>query len=330
MRRWVLLLVAAAGLVAAVPASASHHPPNSQTGLVTMSVARQRTQLTLSYTVTQRPCPNSSCLVNFGKPYRIAIYVDVPGRPTAIGTPTPAAVSVPANCSVQALPLVNCNAPARDESDPAAALPMSGVIRLRVGTVAGATAEIDAAGYSLNTYQEGISVPVYDCSLAADQLKTAEQMFIKAEQEYKQELHDLVKIENAALLRFRIGELYEHLRNRAIEDFHDAQNAATEAKNTLDSRRISLGECLEPARNAAARTSLTPAAACTDEEWAVLIERGRALRFKNVTRLVRKIRAEQRAKKHARAARDLRRLRALLRPEVKRLKALEKAVNACD
>lgn len=55
----------------AVPAAASHHPPNSVSGLVAMTVTRPGSDLVFTYTVTQQPCPNveTGCYQNYGKPY---------------------------------------------------------------------------------------------------------------------------------------------------------------------------------------------------------------------------------------------------------------------
>lgn len=64
-------------LLLAVPASASHHPPNAVAGLVSMTVSSaDNDDLVFNYTVTQQPCPNPSCDINYGKPYGIQVYVD--------------------------------------------------------------------------------------------------------------------------------------------------------------------------------------------------------------------------------------------------------------
>jgi hypothetical protein len=191
MRRLILLVcaTAATALLAAVPAAASHHPPNAAPGLVTMSVARQGGELSFNYTVTEQPCPNPHCDVNYGKPYGIAIYLDAPGHTTGVRT-SPTLVQADKVCHAQSIPLVSCNEPDRDQTDPNAALPMSAVIKVRVGNYKGATAEIVAVGYSLNTYQEGIPLPP-DCSDELADYNATKSVFDDESEKYQDALDEL-------------------------------------------------------------------------------------------------------------------------------------------
>jgi hypothetical protein len=143
-----------AGLFVAVPAAATDHRLTA--GDVTMSFSRAGPKLTMNYTVTPPQCPNQQCYINYGKPYQINIFV------TDIRVPSPLGVTVPQHCAVSGFPLVFCSS-ARSTDDPAAALPLSASITVRVGTGPGATAKIRVDGYSLDAEKDGIPVPPYDC-----------------------------------------------------------------------------------------------------------------------------------------------------------------------
>jgi hypothetical protein len=72
MRGWVLPLALVSALFLAVPASASHHPPNAVAGDVSMTLSRQGAKLTMSYTVDPPKCERSGgCELNWDKPNRI-------------------------------------------------------------------------------------------------------------------------------------------------------------------------------------------------------------------------------------------------------------------
>jgi hypothetical protein len=322
----------AAALLLAVPASASHHPPNSVSGGVTLSVqpGAQAGSLVFDYSVTQRPCP-PLCYVNYGKPYSIAVYVDAPGG-TADGVKgIPTLVNPPPHCTSATRPVIHCDTDKRSTSDPAAALPMSGSFTLVGRWVKGATAEIVVEGYSLNNYQEGVTLPPPDCSKFEAELRDANQKLTFADAKYRSRLHELVEIENAALIRFRVGELYEHLRNRAIEDFHTAQKELTGARNAVETAQKDLNDCRgsRKASMAAGPSTSAQRNACTAKKWAPLLARAKKLRLPNFGPPIKKILAERKHHKTAQAARDVNRLRAQLRIEVKALKALAKAVDAC-
>jgi hypothetical protein len=341
-------IAAAACLLTAVPASASHHPPNSVTGLVTMAATRQGVQLILNYNVTQQACPNPSCQVNYGKPYRIDIFVDDPDGSSGVGYPLPRLISAPSEWCIKTgfEPLVDCNAPDRDQADPDAALPLSGTIKVHVGTVAGATAEIVVAGYSLNTYQDGIPVPEHDCGPLDLNMRHAENALIHTEQDeffpaqkdYKAKLHEFIRLENAAFVWFLVGKYYVVYRSHALDLLHDAEgklnSQATKLamkRQELKEAREKLADCLgEPVAKKSLLANEAHAASCTDEQWLALIKRAQAIKIKNTAPLVRKILRELKAKKRAKAARHKKRLRALLKPELKALKALEKAVASCE
>jgi len=178
MRRWGLALAAAAALILAVPASATHSP-NGENRLVTMTVSRSGLELTFKYTIDQQPCPNPHCAANYGKAYEIKIYVD-DGATDTNGLAQwshPIFVSGPPRCTASAAPVVTCNAGSRNQDDPSAAYPLTAEIKVLAGTKEGAKAEIDVAGYSLNNYAEGISVPAYDCGSEENNYRQAQRLF---------------------------------------------------------------------------------------------------------------------------------------------------------
>ncbi|MBA3717064.1 MAG: hypothetical protein H0W87_02395 [Actinobacteria bacterium] len=324
------LVGAAAALVLAVPASASHHPPNSVPGRVTVTLSRtDAATLVFQYTVTPPPCPNveTGCYANYGKPYGIDIYVDAAGGTTdgAVGLPT--LVSPPANCNSATRPVVLCDTNKRNTDDPSTVLPLTGSFTVKGKWKKNATAEIVAEGFSLNTYQEGVAVPPPDCSQLQGAFAHAYQKLGDADSAYRQSLHHLAEIENAALIRFRIGELYVHLRNRAVEDFDASELALAQARAAAEKAHKALEDC-EGVRKTGPSTSVR-GADCTEKEWAPLLARGQKINLRNFAPLVRKIHAERKQNKKAQAARDVKRLRALLKTEVKALKGLVKAVDAC-
>jgi len=315
-------------LLLAVPASASHHPPNSTPGGVTLTVqpGDQAGSLVFSYSVTQKACP-PLCYVNYGKPYSIAVYVDAPGGAADGVHGTPTLVSPPPHCTATTRPVVHCDTDKRKTDDPSAALPMAGSFTVVGSWVKGATAEVVAEGYSLNTFQEGVPLPQPDCSQFEAELRRATERLVFAETRYGGRLHDLVEIENAALIRLRIGELYVHARNRAIEDFDEAGASLASARNAVEAARKDLDDCR--GKPAAGPSTFTQGKACTDKKWGSLLTQGKKLKLPNLTPIVRKILAERRQHKTAQAARDAKLLRARLKTEVKALKALSKAVDAC-
>ncbi|MHB8657947.1 MAG: hypothetical protein ACYC91_08315 [Solirubrobacteraceae bacterium] len=183
---WSVFGAALLWLVAAAPAVAAHYPPNAVPGQVSMTVtAEPGPVLQFSYTVTPTPCPGGGCGTDYGDPYLISIYVDnAAGDPAVGGDPT--LVTPVPDCTAQGDPAIACNAPGRNIDDPNSALPISGTFKVKVKSVnAPATAEIDVAGFSINTYQTGIAVPPVsnDCeSLIAAARKRAEDDVVRAEE----------------------------------------------------------------------------------------------------------------------------------------------------
>jgi len=191
-----VLSVTVACLIAASPAVASHFPPNAVAGQVSMTVSPgPGPVLQFSYTVTPTPCPGGGCSVDYGKPYLISIYVDdAAGNPAVVGSPT--LVSPVPNCTAQGDPVIACNSPARNIDDPNSALPVSGTFTVRVKSVnAPATAEIDVAGYSLNTYQTGIRVPALSCGNQRLAVAFAQARFDTLSEAYFKSLDQLDRAE---------------------------------------------------------------------------------------------------------------------------------------
>jgi hypothetical protein len=331
-----------ASFVLAVGASASP-PPNAVPGFVTLTVTKEPVPpstpgglagpvapaLIFQYTVKQKECgtPDTGCPVNYAHPYNISIGVVGPdGASGIVGNPN--LVDPPSQCFGTSSPVVSCDSGRRDYDDPAAALPMSGTFKVVVprGVRSGSTAEIVVEGYSFSTYQEGVAVPaIPDCQKEANAFSAAGIGLSSAEQRYRDKLHELVKIENAALIRLRIGEIYVHLRQRAIEDFADARKDLAAVYKLWDKAGKAYGDCIS--KGSASRAS--KAAECTPAKWGALVKRGQALKLKNVAPLVRKILAEQKAKKRAQAGRNVKRLKTQLKAEAKAVNALWKAVSAC-
>jgi hypothetical protein len=328
MSRWALPAAAAFALFLAVPASASHHPPNSVPGRVSMTVARTDPgTLRFQYTVTPPDCPNTGtgCYANYGKPYSILIYVDGPGGTTNGAVGLPSLVNAPSSCHAATQPVVLCDTNKRDINDPSTMQPISGSITVTGKWRKDATAEIVAEGFSLNTYKEGVPVPAPDCGNARAGFAFAFQKLAEADGLYRRELHDLAQIENAALIRLRIGELYEHLRNRAIEHFHEAQKGLANAQSAAAKARKELDDCegVRKTRTAGGRTQ------CSETDWMPLLARGKKLGLQRVGPLIRRIVIEQKHKQKRRVASDVKRLRPRLKAEVKALKAFARAVDAC-
>jgi hypothetical protein len=335
-----LASAAVASLLLVVGASATP-PPNGVPGYVTMTVTEEvgppltpgvlpgpvDPVLIFKYSVKQKECGTpAGCPVNFGHPYNISIGVLAGETNGVVGLPD--LLDAPPQCFGTANPVVSCDSGRRDYDDPAAALPMNGTFRVHVprGVRSGSTAEIVVEGYSFSTYQEGVAVPaIPDCEKEAAAFSAAGLALNRTEQSYRENLHELVKVENAALIRLRVGELYVHLRQRAVEDFREAREDLGAAYKQWDKAGKAYIDC----RAKGSGSEAAKAAHCAPADWGDLLERGQALKLKNVAPLVRKILAERKAKKHAPAARDLKRLKTQLKAEAKAVNALWKAVSAC-
>lgn len=326
-------VTAAAALILAVPASASHHPANAVNKNVSVTITRQAHDLLFAYTVERPVCPNETCFANYGLPYRLELWIDAPGKAHGV-TNVPQLISAPRYCTaVSDQPLLTCNVPERDTNDPAKTLPLSSSIRIRVGTYQGAVAEIDVVGYSLDaSYQEGVPVPT-DCS--AEEAEYNQQLLAVAGKE-DEALAAVEELRKYARLGFVAHVLAgEHpvtvakLHDQALADAIYALAQLKRADAVFGRAWANFQNC-RPGQYKDAPSSSERAIVCSQDEREALIKRGEALGLRKIVPLVRKIVAERTAKKAARAARDVKRLKAQIAGEERRMKTYVKALRACE
>jgi hypothetical protein len=344
-RKWALLVsaVAAASLIVAVPASASHHPPNAVPGKVTLTVSGTPPNLDFGYTVSppDNNCGDIQCPVNQGKPYGIELYVDGPDG-TGVNLQNISIVSAPTHCVSGGGGngnLVYCNAPGRDITNPDDALPLNGSFVVHVkGFPKGSTAEIDVLGYSgLNTYQEGLRLPA-DCSSEQTAVIAYGISLNRSESDLEQSLRDVAKTDNAGY-GFILGGLPGFVsallaRDQALDHYEIERSVVITSRVNLAEASRALAECLSAPTLSSpvaqrALSSAGRAGVCTDPVLGNLLVRAKALNPPDLAPVGRKIVAEYKSGKHKQAARDLKQLKARLGAESKRIDALWKAFKAC-
>jgi hypothetical protein len=324
-------------LAAGSAAAQGHHPMNSEPGLVTMNVRYTGSDhYVFHYTVTQQSCPNPSCETNFGKPYRIQIYVDAPGQQSGVGG-SPTVESAPPECRSAGGGfghLVDCNEPTRNQADANAALPMDAQIVVRIPEVRDqATAEIVVEGYSLNTYQAGIPVPRPRCAPEEKAFDDATKAFNEKQEKWTETRRLLIRSENGGLQRFLYGEFYAINHDRLINEFDDAKEAMDKAFLAELAALARLRDC-----NAAASRLRTigirpaqdgdvTAGGCTITQWERLLERAARLELRKLAPTVRKFQAARKAGSGAAAARYRGRIARRLRSESKQVKALDRLIK---
>ena len=149
--------------VFAPAALAQHEPPNAQPGQVQFSLGVAGSDasgetLEAKYSVKAwhdaRCAQIGGCSGNQYTPYAIGIYVDGPdGKP--IGSAYGKVAGIPYCRDGAADPAISCDAPGRNVTNPADALPIGGAITFQLGAGApsGSTAEIVIEGYGgLNSF----------------------------------------------------------------------------------------------------------------------------------------------------------------------------------
>jgi len=115
-----------------------------------------------------------------------------------------------------------------------------------------------------------------------------------------------------------------------LGDLHQRGNLALHGYELLAQYKVAYLDCQQGESKTTARSvAIEQGIDCADQEWGDLVKRGQRLKLRKVVPLVRKIRAEQNAKKRTQAARDIKRLKADLAAEAKSLKSYLKDVEAC-
>jgi len=323
MRRWGLALAASVALVAAVPAAASHHPPNSVPGHVTLSVASGPTgtkTLVFTYTVTPPPCGGTLCYPNYGRPYSIAVYVDGPGGTTDGFKGSPTLSNAPAGCFAFTRPVVHCDTNKRDTDDPSSMLPVSGSFTVKGTWVKNASAEIVAEGFSLNTYQEGVAVPPPDCGAEQRDYDRAKARFEARAGDF---MDDLVRLHDTET-SFKYAIFHDLVKAQMRQTMRDT--------NHLLSQLIDAAKALHQCEGVdSPKASWTPleARACTTAEWKAVFARADTLKLMTMVPAVKKILGAQKAKQHAKATRSRKQLKQRLAAERKRVISYRKAMAGC-
>jgi hypothetical protein len=292
--------------------------------------------LVFDYAITQQTCPNPSCETNFGKPYRIDLYIDAPGQQSGVqGIPT---ISGPAGCTTAGGGggfVAQCNVTGRDQNNPADTLPMSGSIKVRVAKVfRGATADIVAYGYKLNTYNDGMAVPTLNCVTEQLAVTYAKQRFKRQEKQFALARHRLIQSEHAGFLRL-LGLLTAEQHDELIREFHQEGLVLGAVAVELAQARTALDKCKGGSSAPRAAPSVRPAAAvpsvtaggCTDAQWRPLLQRAAKLTLPRLTPTVRKYVAARKAGDRAAAARYRAQARARFTAEVRRVVAFETLVH---
>lgn len=256
-----------------------------------------------------------------------------------IGLPT--IVSAPPNCTSATQPLVSCNAPIRDQTNPAGALPTSATIRVHARTRAGSTAEIDAQRYSLNTFQEGISVPPPNCTAERAKFDELKIEYASAQGRWARALEALRGAEStfSGILGVALdaatgpGPIAVPLAfvkkafqvEQARNTVRDRTHAVAELRILFNEARKALDDCL----GLRSKTSPRAEGDCTDEDFGKLLGRAQALKLANPVPATRRIVSAIKAHKRGQAVRAIKQLRAKVAADIKRIKALRKAVKAC-
>jgi hypothetical protein len=321
MRRWGLAFAVSVALVAAVPAAASHHPPNSVPGAVMVSVTNPpgSKSLVFKYTVTPTPCGSSFCYPNYGRPYSIALYVDGPGAVDGFkGVPT--LVSPPPSCQAATRPVVHCDTDRRDTEDPTTVLPISGSFTVSGTWVKNATAEIVVEGFALNSYQEGVAVPPPDCGSEQRDYDRANARFEARAGDF---MDDLVRLHDTETsLKYAI--FHDLVKAQLKQTMRDTNHLLSQLIDFAQALRLCEGRDLPKA-------SATPleARACTTAKWTALFARADTLKLMKMVPVVKKILAAQKANQPAKATRLRKQLKRQLAVERKRITAYRKAMAGC-
>lgn len=318
-----LVCAAAASLLLAVPASASHHPPNSVPGRVTLSVTsgpRGSKSLVFAYTVTPMPCEGSLCYPNYGRPYSIAVYVDGPGGTTDGFKGLPTLSNAPAGCFAATRPVVHCDTNKRDTDDPSSVLPTSGSFTVTGTWVKNASAEIVVEGFSLNSYQEGIAVPAPDCGAEQRDYDRAKARFEARAGDF---MDDLVRLHDTET-SFKYAIFHDLVKAQLRQTMRDTNHLLSQL---IDAAKA-LHQC-EGVDSPKAPPTPLEARACTTDEWTTLFARADTLKLMTMVPAVKKILGAQKAKQHAKATRLRKQLKQRLAAERKRVIAYRKAMASC-
>jgi hypothetical protein len=330
MWRWGLGMAAALALVAAVPASASHDPMKLTSGEVTLTVSKTGPKSVLfSYTISPKSCDGLPlCYPNFGKPYHISVAAKaLSGGPAFRGIPS--LVNGLAGCFAGTQPVVVCDSGKRDTDDSTSVLPLSGSFTVKGLWAESSTAQIVVEGFSLNSHQEGVPMPAAPCTAESD----AVDRLIALAQADRDELARItfeIREHIAPEVYGHMDKVTEPLWNVALANlFLQDRRAASKFRahvKELGRAAAALDDC---EKGKAAQTSSSTVSACTVTQWRKLANAAVAFKPRDVRALAAKIRAERKAKNTKAVARDLKKLRGILRAELKQIGALQKVLKAC-